>query len=166
MDAEAKAATRLDMPGRPVSLSAVKPIIRNCVNDGEIKHSRTREVYACKSKKKDKLLENRSDQVTLARLRSGHHPALWTYKHRLNPAKDPSCQRCREADIDGRMLKPYALDNIGHLLECPGTAAYRMNIFGRVNVDLSILTEDPRGSVALARRALRGTGREETSDHH
>ena len=163
-DEEAKKATEEEEVGRPVSLAAVKPAIKSHVKDGAIVHQRTRQVYSCKSKQKDKLIRNRSEQVLLARVRSGHHPALWTYKHRLNPAEDPSCPRCMEADVDGSMPKPHALDNVEHLLECPGTAELRMRTFGRVDVGLGILTEDPRGSATLARRTLRGVGRGDITD--
>ena len=104
-DEEAKKATEEEEVGRPVSLAAVKPAIKSYVKDGAIVHQRTRQLYCCKSKQKDKLIRNRSEQVLLARLRSGHHPALWTYKHRLNPAEDPSCPRCMEADVDGSILE-------------------------------------------------------------
>ena len=163
-DEEAKKATEEEEVGRPVSLAAVKPAIKSHVKDGAIVHQRTRQVYSCKSKQKDKLIRNRSEQVLLARVRSGHHPALGTYKHRLNPAEDPSCPRCMEADVDGSMPKPHALDNVEHLLECPGTAELRMRTFGRVDVGLGILTEDPRGSATLARRTLRGVGRGDITD--
>ena len=79
-DEEAKKATEEEEVGRPVSLAAVKPAIKSYVKDGAIVHQRTRQVYSCKSKQKDKLIRNRSEQVLLARVRSGHHPALGTYK--------------------------------------------------------------------------------------
>jgi ribonuclease HI len=157
-DAEAKKATEEAGPGRPISMNSMKTVIKEIVKDGAIEHERTREVYTRKSKKKDQLLKTRSDQVLLARLRSGHHFGFMTYKHRLNSEEDPTCPRCRDADILGTMQKPLCLDNVEHWLECSSTEEQRMRIFGRIDVGLGVLTDDPRGSVALARRTLRGTG--------
>ena len=99
------------------------------MKEGVIKHQHTKEVYSCKSKKKEQLITSRSEQVLLARLRAGHHPELWTYKHRLNPAEDPTCPRCMEADAEGTLMKPLCLD-VDHWLDCPATMEQRMRTFG------------------------------------
>ncbi len=71
-----------------------------------------------------------------------------------------------EADVEGKMMKPLCLDSVGHWLDCPGTMEQRMRTFGRIDVGPGILTDDPRGSVTLARRTLRGVGRKEVPAHH
>ena len=38
----------------------------------------------------------RADEVLLARLRAGHHPALQAYLHRLDPDVDPTCPSYNE----------------------------------------------------------------------
>ena len=154
-DKEAKRATEEEGPGRAISIQGIKQVVNAVIKDEAISHERTRAVYACKSSAKEKLVTERNEQVGLARLRTGHHPGFKTYQHRLNDEEDPSCPRCK--DTPG-LMQPYCLDNVEHWLECDATAEARMRTFGRVNVGLEILTDDPRGSVALARSTLRGAG--------
>ena len=46
------------------------------------------------------------------------------------------------------------------LLECPGTSEIKMEVFGRVEVPRSIMTKEPKKSLALARRFLRVVNQE------
>ena len=156
-DEEAKLATEEEGPGRAVSIRGIKPVINSIINDGEIVHERTRQVYRGKSRAKDKeQIGNRSDATLLRRLRTGHHFGFKTYQHCLNPNEDPTCPRCKELTKTGLMPQPLDLDNVVHWLECPATAEARMRTIGRVDVGVDILTTDPRGSLALARSTLRG----------
>ena len=42
-----------------------------------------------KASRDSKEIKNRKDDVLLARLRSGHHPSLHQYLHRLDPSQAP-----------------------------------------------------------------------------
>ena len=91
----------------------------------------------------------------MARLRAGHHWDLRTYMHRVTvnstaSTVEPTCPRCKEADEDTQ-----------HLFRCPGTSALRQELFGMVDVPLSALTNHPVQALALARRSLRGAGRQQ-----
>ena len=156
-DEEAKLATDEEGPGRAVSIKGIKPVINATINDGEITHTRTRQVYSGKSRAKDKeQIRSRSDATLLRRLRTGHHFGFKTYQHRLNPNEDPTCPRCKELAKTGPMQQPLDLDSVEHWLECPATVEARMRIYGRVEVGADILTKEPRNSAALARSTLRG----------
>ena len=165
-DEEAKQATTVVGEGRAVSFEGITPVIKSIIKDSEIQHARTREVYRCKSSQKEKKVSNRKDEVLLARLRTGHHFGFKSYQHRLNNEEDPTCPRCEESSKNQCLMRPLCLDNVEHWLECDATAEARMREFGRTDVGISILTEDPKGSVALARRTLRGVLWGETPADH
>ena len=59
----------------------------------------------------------RKIQITLSRLRSGHHPNLQAYKHRFNIQNtlSPTCQRC--------MQEPDTTEHL--LLSCPTLTHHR-----------------------------------------
>ena len=69
------------------------------------------------SEKKESQLENRWDQVYLARLRANHHWDLRHYLHRIDEEVSPLCRRCHDED-----------DTVSHLFECPGTMAARQKM--------------------------------------
>jgi ribonuclease HI len=144
-DEAAKAATEADGVGRPISFRGIKLIIKAFVYDEPPQHERTAKVYEKLSKTKEREIVSRKDQVLIARIRSGHHYGFRAYQHRINEEIDPTCPRCDDGS-----------DSVEHWLECVGTMAARQQIFGRVGVELSVLTEKPRESIALARRTLRG----------
>ena len=114
-DAKAKEATELTDEDRPpISLNAAWTTIKKNIRDPPISHDRIRATYNGYSKRRDaEEITNRGDQVLLARLRSGHHPALRGYLHRLDPDVDPTCPKCRLAD---QTLELW-------LLDCPGTSS-------------------------------------------
>ena len=159
-DREAKAATQLEGDPRPISFHAVKNFIMNNLkqsDDEKMKveyHERSTKVYKNMSRKRDQSLVTRAEQVYVARLRSGKHKGFRSYQHLLDPSIDPACPRCDSGDED----------NLEHWIECAGTAAARMRNFGKVEVELGILTEDARGSMVLARSTLRGTDRRAATD--
>ena len=117
-------------------------------------HERSTKVYKNMSRKRDQSLVTRAEQVYVARLSSGKHKGFRSYQHLLDPSIDPACPRCDSGDED----------NLEHWIECAGTAAARMRNFGKVEVELGILTEDARGSMVLARSTLRGTDRRAATD--
>ena len=73
-------------------------------------------------------------------MRSGHHLGLGNTRHRYKELIPPKCERCDDDD-----------DDLEHWMSCPGTTASRMKMFGYVDVPLSILTDRPTESVAMAR---------------
>ena len=81
--------------------------------------------------------------MLIARLRSGHHPALRVYLHRLDPDIDPVCPTCKE-------------DHTLHhwLTTCPHGDRQRQNVFGCPGGRLEWLTACPKAVVAYARKTL------------
>ena len=155
-DAAAGAACQLEEEGRPTSFKGVLTHIkkipdRDCRQ--EEKHIET--IYSCRSKKKESLISCKWDQVELARLRSGHHWDLHSYRHRCNPALPAHCPRC------GPELGP--IHNIEHVFTCDNTLALRQRTFGMAKVPISALTDQPMLSLAYARKSLRDVGRPATS---
>ncbi len=99
-DQAAKEATTLtDDPHLPIPYTTACSVIKNLVRDEPIQHNRTAIVYKKQCARRDKEeLKSRSDEVLLARLRSGHHPAFQSYQHRLNDERDATCPACREEE--------------------------------------------------------------------
>ena len=145
-DEVANQAARSAGDHRPISYKSASAVIRRKIRDAPIEKPDEREAYSCINRAKELEITNRKDQVDLARLRSGFHPQLNTYTHKLNEDISPLCPRCGKGD-----------DSVAHWLKsCPATSAAKMRIFGTTDVDLEILTKEPRKSVALARSSLLG----------
>ena len=144
-DALANEASGLKERAKPTTYKSAVATIKRTIKDPSPSHARTAQVYQKLSRERDeKTLLSRRDAVMLARLRSGHSMLLAGYRTLMNPAESTSCPRCEEAN-----------ETVEHwLLDFPGTLAARQEIFGRTTVELSILTEDPEGAVALAKRTL------------
>ena len=144
-EALANEASGLKERAKPTTYKSAVATIKRTIKDLSPSHARTAQVYQKLSRERDeKTLLSRRDAVMLARLRSGHSMLLAGYRTLMNPAESPSCPRCEEAN-----------ETVEHwLLDCPGTLAARQEIFGGTTVELSILTEDPEGAVALAKRTL------------
>ena len=142
-DQAAKDATTQPGPGRSISFKCAKTVIKQSVGD-TMNHDRTRLVYSRKSKVRESQVTSRADQTTLAQIRSGHHKS---FMHHINTKIDtsisPACPLCSHPQHD-----------LAHWLQCPGTLEARMRIFGRTEIDASILTEEPIKSLELARRTL------------
>ena len=149
-DKAANDARTIPGPRRPTSIRGIIPVINRNVKDPPCRpeHGRIAEVYKNFSEKKEAQLENRWDQVYLARLRANHHWDLRHYLHRIDEEVSPLCPRCHDED-----------DTVSHLFECPGTMAARQQIFGTVEVPICALTSAPQKSLALARSTLRGVDR-------
>ena len=150
-DAAAGAACLLEEDGRPVSYKGVLTHIKK-YPDRECRQEEKHiaEIYSCRSKGNEKLISGKWDQVELARLRAGHHWDLHSYRHRCNPALPAHCPRC------GSSLGPT--HDIEHLFTCNSTLALRQRTFGTAEVPLSVLTDNPKLSLAYARRSLRDVG--------
>ena len=81
----------------PITLSSAVKVVRDSIQDAAITHDRTKEIYSHYRPSVDaEQIIKRADEVLLARLCAGHHPALQAYLHRLDPDVDPPCPSCNE----------------------------------------------------------------------
>jgi ribonuclease HI len=137
-----EAARSSDAPAKPTSKRTAISVIKRTIADAKPQHARTAAVYENYSEKLDvKVISTRKDAAMLARIRSGHSMLFGAYRALMDPTQDPACPRCKED-----------YDTVEHwLLECPGTEAARMTIFGDRAVQLGILTGDPAGAIALSK---------------
>ena len=68
----------------PILLEVASTVIKQFFRDPQPEHERIRQVYSQLSHSRDaEQIKSRSDQVLLARLRSGHHPGLRAFMHML-----------------------------------------------------------------------------------
>ena len=145
-DKAAKDATHItaDAP-LPISLSSSIQIINEAVCDAPPTHERVAAVYELRSFHRDvKQITNRRDDVFIARLRSGHHPSLKQYLHRLDPSPDPICPNCQEEEQD----------LVHWLRDCPALSSVRQRVFGCHQGSLEWLATRPGNVVAYARKTL------------
>ena len=145
-DKAAKEATHIiaDAP-IPISLSSSIQIINETVRDAPPTHERVAAVYKLRSFHRDvKQITNRRDDVLIARLRSGHHPSLKQYLHRLDPSQDPICPNCQEEEQD----------LVHWLRDCPALSSVRQRVFGCHQGSLEWLATRPGDTVAYARKTL------------
>ena len=143
-DAAAKNAAKIPGEGREVSYESIKAQVNLRIRDPPMSHARTRKVYSCFSKEKEKTVKGRSDQVRLARLRSGHSLDLRAHQNRYDNHVNPICQKC-DAQV---------AEDVEHWLKFPAHGHSRLDIFGTRHVELSDLTRRPKESAALARQTL------------
>ena len=127
----------------PLSFAVAKAIVKRTFVDPEPQHPVVSQSYKNISLKKDHLITNRKDACLLAQLRSGHCKRLAHYANRLDENTSPLCQKCNEEP-----------ETVKHWLDCPATISKRMECFGRDNVDLGILSEEPERSLAFAKATL------------
>ena len=143
-DAAAKAATTLDEPQREISFGSICANIKSVVKDNLDSHPRSARVYADISRQKENQIKSRSDQVLLARIRSGHHWHFQSYHNKIDSDHDPSCRECGAAIHD---LEHW-------LCHCPATSHIRQRVFGDTAMELGILTSDPALAIAFTRAAF------------
>ena len=142
-DQAAKDATTIEGPARAISFKSARTIIKQHVHD-KIDHEHTKQVYSQLSKTREMEIKTRSDQTTLAQIRTGHHKSFMSYVHdKLDANISPACPLCNHSE-----------HNVSHWLACPGTLDARMRIFGETEIDVSILSRQPKKSLELARRTL------------
>ena len=80
----------------PTSLSSSIQVINDTISDTPPTHERVDSIYQRLRVSRDvKHINNRKDDVLLARLQSDHHSSLKQYLHRPDPSKDPICLNCR-----------------------------------------------------------------------
>ena len=125
------------------------PIIKRAIKDLPRNHHRISRTYASYSEKREiTIVRTRKDAVVLAQIRSGHSCHFNACANLMDPAKDPMCNLCQETP-----------QTVEHWLECAGTMAARMEIFGTIDTPLKTLSDDPAGALALARKTLLGVPR-------
>ena len=96
-DEAAKEGSTADQTGCCWFYSSAKAAIRRLTRTRPISHPRIRAVYGERGEKVDRKAEEaltRAEQVTLSRLRSGHHPELKYWQHKIGRATDVTCRKC------------------------------------------------------------------------
>ena len=83
-------------------------------------------------------------EVLIARLHSGHHPALQAYLHQLDPDTDSVCPTCKE---EGHTLHHW-------LTKCPAGDCLQQKVFGCPKKRLEWLTTRPKAVVVYTRKTL------------
>ena len=164
VDTAAKAATTLNEPQTSIAYSGICAVIRSEVRD-VLTHERSMKVYSNISKKKEKEITSRSDQVLLARVRSGHHWFFESYHHLVNSDHNTTCP------ISGCGDPVHDLEH--WLCKCPANTLRRQKIFGDTTVELGILSKSPALAVMFAREAMKiktrdvpHGGRDHNHHHH
>ena len=143
-DAAAKRAASAFSPFSPTSFRAVKSAIFRNIVDPPSSHTRSALSYLHISFRNESSSINCRADATLARLRAGHTPLLAAYRHLLDPTADPRCPRCQEEDED---LEHW-------FIRCPALSFKRLVHLGTTDASLRLLSENPRGTIALARASL------------
>ena len=129
----------------PVSFSSSVQVINDIIRDNLPAHECVALIYKHQKASRDaKQIMNRKDEALLARLRSGHHPSLQQYLHRLDPSKDATCPKCRPAEQD---LQHW-------LCDCPAITTTRIQAFGNHKGSLEWLATRPGDVVVHARKTL------------
>jgi len=145
-DQAAKDATTIEGPARAITFKSARTLIKQHVKD-TIGHEHTKQVYSQFSKTREMEINTRSDQTTLAQIRTGHHKSVMSYVHDKLEAKiSPACPLCNHPE-----------HNVSHWLACHGTLDARMRIFDEMEIDVSILSRQPKKLLELARRTLLGS---------
>ena len=115
------------------------------IRDAPPTHERVAAVYKLRSIPQDiKQITNRKDDVLIARLRSGYHPSLKQYLHRLDPSQDPIYPNCHEEEQD----------LVHWLRDSPTPLSVRQRVFGCHQGSLEWLATRPGDVVAYARKIL------------
>ena len=94
-DASAKEGTKMQQPASGWFYSSAKAVIRRLNKSKCILNDRIRAIYGDRGEKLDWKVENplsRSEQVTLGRLRSGHHPDLKYWLFKIGRVPDIICR--------------------------------------------------------------------------
>ena len=145
-DTAAKEATNIATDKTlPISLSSSIQAINETIRDAPPIHKRVAAVYKHRTVSRDaKQINNRKDDVLIARLRSGHHPSLKQYLHHLDPSQDPTCPSCCQEEQD----------LLHWLRECPALITVRQRVFGCHQGSLEWLATRPGDVVAYTRKTL------------
>ncbi|KAF0311929.1 RNA-directed DNA polymerase from mobile element jockey [Amphibalanus amphitrite] len=158
-DAVAREAAELPQDGTPITFAAAKSLLKRHVSREWVestRHSRpapaTRPhlshdyhdvVGPGRVRLADRLGLSRREGTALARLRTGHSPALQAYRHFIGAEEDDGCPTC-----DGGVRE----DAEHFLTSCPATARVRHDVFGREDPTLREVFADPCRVIEFLRR--------------
>ena len=128
-----------------IAFSSALNVIKNVIRDLAIAHDQMRKIQTNYRPSIDNVqITTQADKVLIARLRSGHHPALRAYLHRLDSNIDPICSTCKDKD-----------HTLHHwLITCSTGHQLRQKLFGCSRGRLEWLTTGPKAVVAYIRKTL------------
>ena len=93
-----KDGTTVEQEGISYHYEAAKAAMRQATKEPPIAHERQRRIYGEIGEKVNHWLESlqlsRKDQVSIIRLRSGHHQDLKYWLHKISRALDTVCRKC------------------------------------------------------------------------
>ncbi|KAF0311694.1 hypothetical protein FJT64_017535 [Amphibalanus amphitrite] len=158
-DAVAREAAELPQDGIPITFAAAKSLLKRHVSREWVestRHSRpapaTRPhlshdyhdvVGPGRVRLADRIGLSRREGTALARLRTGHSPALQAYCHFIGVEEDDGCPTC-----DGGVRE----DAEHFLTSCPATARVRHDVFVREDPTLREVFADPCWVIEFLRR--------------
>ncbi|XP_043241035.1 uncharacterized protein LOC122391303 [Amphibalanus amphitrite] len=158
-DAVARESAELPQDGTPITFAAAKSLLKRHVSREWVestRHSRpapaTRPhlshdyhdvVGPGRVRLADRLGLSRREGTALARLRTGHSPALQAYRHLIGAEEEDGCPTC-----DGGVRE----DAEHFLTSCPATARGRHDVFGREDPTLREVFADPCRVIEFLRR--------------
>ena len=96
-DTKAKDGASLPQTDVDCHYDSTKAEIRRRTRGAAIQHERIRRIYGERGEKIHRKAEkelSRKEQVTLSRLRSGHHPELKYWQKKIDRASDDICRKC------------------------------------------------------------------------
>ena len=130
-------------------------MIRRAIKDLPRNHHRISRTYANYSEKRERtIVKTRKDAVVLAQIRSGHSCHLNAYANLMDPAKDPMCNLCQET-----------IQTVEHWLECAGTMAARMEIFGSIDTPLETQCDNHQALICTDSQSLCSALQNELADN-
>ena len=100
-DAQAKKGADTDQMDADHHYTTAKAMIRRATKGEPVSHELTQRIYGDRGLKVNRKKEGqlgRRDQVTLARLRSNHHPELKYWLAKINREVDTICRKCGLGD--------------------------------------------------------------------
>jgi ribonuclease HI len=147
-DRAAKEATRLNGPDKPLTFRAVRARVREATRDPPCKHDRVNLTYKHINPEREREIKQKSDQVLLAKVRTGHSTLYRKYiADHIEPSSgiDTTCPRCKTGQ-----------DDLEHwMTKCDHNLDLRREFFGPEQMDdLGVLTEFPAKALRLIKKTL------------
>ena len=97
-DREAAIGTGMDQANTEDTFACAKSAIRRNIKPAAIIHERLRATYGPNAERqparKEEGVSCRKDQVTLARIRAGHHPDTLYWQHKIGKSESDTCRLC------------------------------------------------------------------------
>jgi len=140
-DVAAKEASKMNQKEAMVAFPDIQSLIIRKVTSPPLTHERLKKVYTGKVPHQDETKMSKKERFIIRALRTGHYTGLGAYRHRLDQTESDNCTKCGEPD-----------ESSVHILNCPATANIRNKFFDCLQVEISVLTEDPARAIAFLRR--------------